>query len=170
MASIDNVWVVMTSLMCLVAAVHGLPPNSADTPLGGDILLEGESVQVMACVFQCPNGKKPEPNPDHVPSYNGCGTYGANIDFLMCPYLISCCNYHDLCYDKFGRTREECDDDFYYCTQTRPSRLVSVEAHDICTAMGKTMYAAVRAFGCPAYKSAQKNACICVSALHSHSQ
>jgi len=187
MAPVDNknIWVLVTLLMCLAAAVQGLPPNLVDTPPGGDIPpegdtplegdtlpesissegdtpLQGEIGQVMACVFQCQNGKTPVKNPNHVPSYNGCGSYGANVDFLMCPYLITCCNYHDLCYDEFGPTREECDDFFYDCTQTRPSRRVTAEAHDICTAMGKTMYATVRTFGCPAYKSAQKNACICV--------
>jgi len=143
-------FVLLTLLGCLQGAASAAIDPSGD-----------EAESQLACIYQCDNGGTAVDNPEHRPSYNGCGSYGVGIDFNKCGYLNGCCNLHDLCYDRCGTSRDRCDDEFRACTSNAPSTMIK-DAKGFCSAAGETMYYLVRLAGCSAFKSAQKNACICV--------
>lgn len=88
------------------------------------------------CVFKCPTGKHecifliivndfysstlggtPKANRDHVPSSDGCGSLGLNIDSRYLPVgeMTKCCDVHDLCYDTCNKDKELCDLEFKRC-------------------------------------------------------
>jgi secretory phospholipase A2 len=143
---------VVCLLICLSVCVIGHPVEEGKE-------LEGEVAEQMACLFQCKVGS-PVQNPDHKPSFNGCGSYGIHIDFNRCAYLTACCNAHDLCYDTCLTSRDECDNSFRECN-SNPVQFLDKDTKGLCTATGEAMYFAVRLAGCSAFKNAQANACIC---------
>jgi hypothetical protein len=66
------------------------------------------------CSYMCPDRTKPSRARDgHIPSSNGCGTAGFQVDpeFGFSP----CCDEHDMCYDTCGSDRDTCDKKFEKC-------------------------------------------------------
>lgn len=62
-------------------------------------------------------GAKTTRNRNHVPSSNGCGPLGFEIDkqYLPLQEMTSCCDKHDICYDTCNSGKEKCDVDFQRC-------------------------------------------------------
>lgn len=116
-----------------------------------------EKVFVAGCDYNCPSGLTKIQNPNYIPSFNGCGPEGFNIDFLVpprCKHYKQCCNQHDLCWDKCGISRDLCDEQFRDCLK-KTSILV-------CQTFGELAYDIVQLTGCSIFRNNQQNACICV--------
>ena len=60
----------------------------------------------------------------HVPSSNGCGSFGLEwkADSLPLEELQDCCSLHDLCYDNCGSDKDACDIEFKKCLYAVCSR------------------------------------------------
>jgi len=135
------------------------------------------SVSYDICPYTCPNDKKPFSRPGYKPGYNGCGAAGEGpLAKTVREYLsrvpslfVQCCNNHDLCYGTCNASRYECDVSFNVCLKSAVSRFLKLPmtartlAQGTCIALGldNVFYTAVAVMGCPAYKSAQREACVC---------
>jgi len=147
-------------LICLIPVVKGQTQASEADQVDPDEFEEVETESLTRfCVFGCPSGLTPLPNPDHSPSHNGCGAFGIFIDFKSCSYLNDCCKQHDICYETCGKIRAECDMEFRTCSSTPIS--VNGTTTQACTRYGGAMFHLVRAVGCLAFRNGQKRACIC---------
>ena len=116
------------------------------------------------CKMDCTKGSVPLPRPGHVPTSNGCGSLGIQLDTSMFPGFEKCCDTHDKCYDTCNKDRDQCDTVFKDCLyavcdelkKDRPSDLVQV-----CENAGGVMHAAAVGLGCTAFTQAQNKACVC---------
>eukprot|EP01088_Endostelium_zonatum_P002224 TRINITY_DN12727_c0_g1_i1.p1 TRINITY_DN12727_c0_g1~~TRINITY_DN12727_c0_g1_i1.p1 ORF type:complete len:156 (+),score=26.64 TRINITY_DN12727_c0_g1_i1:23-469(+) len=122
------------------------------------------------CKFTCPSGKTKVPNPDHVPTSNGCGAGGLLVSAGKYDFT-DCCNEHDICYDTCDRDRNECDKLFgkclaKYCKQSLTPEggkgEVSKEEKKACLNSAQLFQQGSSLFGCGTYKASQANACLCV--------
>ena len=129
------------------------------------------------CAYRCPGAKKPFSRPGYKPGYNGCGAAGEGpLAKTVRKYLsrvpslfVQCCNNHDLCYGTCNESRKQCDAKFNVCLKSAVSRFLKLPmtartlAQGTCIALGldNVFYTAVAVMGCPAFKAAQKNACVC---------
>jgi len=117
-----------------------------------------------------------------VPYSNGCGAAGEGwLAKTVRKYLskvpsafVKCCDAHDMCYGtcntniKFEH-RKNCDLKFAACLRgavhqmlgTPPALRSAAEATCITLGLDNVFHIAVSVLGCPAYKNAQKEACIC---------
>nr|AWU67136.1 putative phospholipase A2 [Crangon crangon] len=119
------------------------------------------------CLYACRGRKVPVPNPNHVPTANGCGSLGVFFDKedLSRPEMEDCCNNHDMCYDTCGSDKEVCDSVFKSCLYNtckenqKDMHMLTLKA---CKGGAKLLYTATMALGCASYKDAQHNACVCV--------
>jgi len=121
------------------------------------------------CVFECPEGWVAKPRPSHVPTSNGCGSYGLEeylkADYLPLEEFVECCHSHDRCYGTCGEDREDCDLRFKKClyARCRESRdSVSHLKYKGCQAGAKLLYTGTTAVGCKPYLEAQETACVCL--------
>ncbi|KAK3573493.1 hypothetical protein QTP86_025319, partial [Hemibagrus guttatus] len=73
-----------------------------------------------SCQFKCPDGgEKPFPRPGYKPSANGCGSHVFGSPFnVEIPFITSCCDQHDHCYDTCGQKKRDCDEQFQGCLNT----------------------------------------------------
>ena len=129
------------------------------------------SLKPGKCRYSCRRGLKKVTNKNHVPSSNGCGSFGIEVDFSHIPNLTKCCDKHDLCYDECGNPRKSCDFQFHNCLihtcdklkkksqSKKSSSLITVDA---CQITANIVYESVTKLGCSSYLKAQKNACSCV--------
>jgi hypothetical protein len=107
------------------------------------------------------------PNPDHVPSSNGCGTASAPVTGMAGSVDITpACNRHDLCYDSCNRIKIECDETFNdqmraICKAGHPKES---QALTDCYDETNVYYRAVKFFGTAAFDAAQESACLCCPA------
>jgi len=123
-----------------------------------------KDVETSSCTFECPGEAKPVAIPDHVPSHNGCGSYGFRLEeFVKIPGFTECCNIHDICYEKCNKVKDDCDEALKTCL------------HGVCEAkdlprdtsiacaihIWDWMWEVVHELGCSAYEKAQKKACSC---------
>lgn len=62
-------------------------------------------------------GAAPKPNRNHIPTANGCGSLGLQIDSKYLPVgeMTKCCDRHDVCYDTCNSDKEICDMEFKRC-------------------------------------------------------
>jgi len=128
----------------------------------------------IADLNACPNRV---PNPDHVPSFNGCGPALCpgcipenpnEISSPACaligeaPSFTAACNPHDICYDTCGIPQETCDGQFLLDMASMCLQLQNPSCRDICMVNAYLYKSAVGgAGGVLAYEPAQKNACNC---------
>lgn len=120
------------------------------------------------CIFQCPDGKKPQKNRYHVAQADGCGSFGIHIpkEHMPIAELTSCCDEHDLCYDTCNREKEKCDYTFKSCLYSicdKYKKSVGPELFSACKVAAKGMFTGTVALGCKAYKDSQERACYCRS-------
>ena len=99
---------------------------------------------------------------------NGCGAAGSfNLDWSLRAVgervITQCCNSHDLCYDRCGRTQTECDTAFRACLDRACGTLKGkgfnwwIEIRQAaCKLDGRTLFSIVNAWGSSAYNAAQK--------------
>ncbi|CAF1082960.1 unnamed protein product [Rotaria magnacalcarata] len=98
---------------------------------------------------------------------NGCGAGYFNIDQSLTDagesVIIPCCNQHDVCYDKCGRTQKQCDEAFRSCLNSACAALKGNGfqwwidfRRAACELDGRTLYTIVNAVGSFAYKAAQR--------------
>jgi len=127
------------------------------------------------CLFHCPANARGTPGRafrrlDHVPTENGCGSYGFRFEDAAFPGFTTCCNIHDRCYDECGNAKKDCDSQFQACLRVECSELdvggmspsqAKGKAKE-CNAIKDGLVLAVISFGCDAFLDAQKNACVCV--------
>ncbi|MDP2435599.1 MAG: hypothetical protein Q8P67_07640 [archaeon] len=122
---------------------------------------------VLACQFQCPDGGTPVARKEHLPSTNGCGTFGIKVGTEF--HFEPCCDDHDLCYDTCGRGKaqhkQRCDERFgtcmlRYCQDSFGS---SAERLKSCTGAANLFKMGTVGFGCGAYLTSQQSACQCLS-------
>jgi len=78
----------------------------------------------------------------------------ASTTMLPNPTFLTCCNGHDICYDTCNSGKKACDTTFKNCMMNSCSDLG-------CQMVANSFYAAVQAFGCPAYLIKQQGACLC---------
>nr|XP_002737263.2 PREDICTED: uncharacterized protein LOC100368483 [Saccoglossus kowalevskii] len=139
--------------------------NKADEPtvLVVDAMTFVQCYQHLGCnTF----GAKPEKNPNHKRTSNGCGSMGLEIDTESMPEMTRCCDRHDICYDTCGNNRNECDDRFKKCLDKmckmyKDEKKLSKQQLSGCKTTTDLMYAGTVGLGCKSYLEAQKNACIC---------
>ncbi|XP_070545465.1 group XIIA secretory phospholipase A2-like [Ptychodera flava] len=169
-----DVLLTLFGVSSVIGTVHGFGSDSFKQAAGG--LMEGlnkleglldafESVTTK-CVYKCPNGAKPKPNPHHVPSYNGCGTMGLELVTEGLPEMTKCCNKHDICYDTCGVDRIKCDEDFNkclhkMCKKYKSERNMTKRQMEGCKTTAELMSAGTLGLGCQAFLDAQKEACSC---------
>jgi hypothetical protein len=103
------------------------------------------------------------PNPDQIPSSNGCGTTSFPVSGIAGGVdLTPACNNHDLCYNTCNQTKNDCDQTFLsemrvLCAATNPTGT----NRDDCNGVADVYYRAVVSLGGSAYEGAQAAACIC---------
>ena len=123
------------------------------------------------CKFSCPKGKTKIPNPNHVPTSNGCGAGGLLVSVDKYNFT-ACCDIHDICYDTCNNERNDCDKAFgecliKYCREslapTEGSKgKVTKEEKRSCKDAANLFQQGSSLFGCGTYKASQTNACSCV--------
>lgn len=115
----------------------------------------------IASAAICPNRV---PNPDHVPSSNGCGTASFPVSGQIGKVDVTpACNNHDRCYDTCNKAKDDCDTAFKnelqaICAAGNPN---GSKALTDCVQTADVYYRAVAAFGDQPYEAAQNSACIC---------
>ncbi|KAG7333656.1 hypothetical protein KOW79_002063 [Hemibagrus wyckioides] len=118
-----------------------------------------------SCQFKCPDGgEKPFPRPGHRPSANGCGSHVFGSPFNAgIPFITSCCDQHDRCYDTCGQKKADCDEQFQGCLNNICGDLVILggESVQVCELAVSLTYDAVMYLGCKAYLTSQSAACVC---------
>lgn len=109
----------------------------------------------------------PQKNKLHVPSSDGCGSLGVNIDtdYLPAPEMAKCCDAHDICYDTCNSDKELCDLDFKRCLYKYCDSFEKGPAGDVlikgCKAAAKMLFTGTMTLGCKSYRDAQQRACYC---------
>ncbi|CAG0880232.1 unnamed protein product [Cyprideis torosa] len=119
------------------------------------------------CPFECKEGYIASPRKGHVPSANGCGTFGYQLadSQLPIPEFSICCDNHDHCYDTCGNDKDECDLYFKKClydvcrSKKKNQNLLEQKG---CKAGAKFLYTSTLAVGCAAFLAAQEDACVCI--------
>lgn len=117
------------------------------------------------CLYECKNGAKPIPRKGHVPTTNGCGSFGLTLDTKSLPEMTKCCDRHDYCYDTCNSDRGKCDDAFKECLGTMCNKLrssLTKKQHEVCKETADLIYSGTSTLGCSPYLSAQENACDCL--------
>ncbi len=122
------------------------------------------------CDFDhCGPGLAPVSDPSHVPSSDGCGAVNMLFDdsdaspVRLDPRFADCCDDHDHCYDTCNSDRDLCDLRFRRCLYRVCSTLESkLFEQDPCKAKARAAFLLVQGLGCPLYRDAQRNACMCV--------
>ncbi|CAG5135604.1 unnamed protein product [Candidula unifasciata] len=119
------------------------------------------------CRYTCPNGSKPKRRKNHIPSTNGCGSFGFQLEkYISVKELTSCCDEHDICYDTCNNSKETCDNAFKICLEKLCQSIrkaVKKDVYEVCVSTADMMYAGTVALGCKPYKDCQKKACTCDS-------
>eukprot|EP00808_Paulinella_micropora_P017370 g49285.t1 len=140
-----------------------IKPNNFGLGEGGSLNLGsifGQAGDPSRCVYECPDGVKPIPTPDHVPRFNGCGAYGIKVG--NSEIHTECCNQHDICYDTCGKKRELCEEEFKTCLDKVCSDpTLPKEKAQNCRATANIMTLATQAMGCGPFLDSQKDACTC---------
>ena len=116
------------------------------------------------CLYKCKNGAKPVHRKGHVPTTNGCGSFGLTLDTKALPEMTKCCEKHDYCYDTCNSDRGKCDDAFKQCLSGMCNRLKSSltkKQYEVCKETADLIYSGTSALGCSPYLSAQETACDC---------
>lgn len=117
------------------------------------------------CHFKCPDGSMPRPNPVHASTTNGCGVFGFQVDSQLFPAVTTCCEKHDICYDKCNSDKSKCDIDFQTCLRMICKNLHKAtggtELYEGCVSIADLAYKATDAAGCKTFLESQSNACIC---------
>lgn len=134
---------------------NGVFDNVFDTV---DDLVSGD------CIYRCKKGAKPLPRKGHVPTSNGCGSFGLQLDTSALPQMTKCCDAHDHCYDTCNQDRDQCDNDFKTCLDVMCVKLkpdITKNQFEGCKETAKLIYAGTTALGCSPYLSAQERACQC---------
>lgn len=124
-------------------------------------LAEGKAFE---CKYKCEKDKKTVPRPGHIPTSNGCGSFGIEFDTAKLPEMTSCCDVHDKCYDTCNTDKGHCDKEFKDCLLKMCDSMQStlnVEEYEGCQATAEIMYRGTMALGCTPFKNAQKKACTC---------
>ena len=112
-----------------------------------------------ACGPSCMAGYYYLERPNFNYSSNGCGSYGVTVS---APFGANpCCTTHDYCYSNCSTTKSNCDTSFDNCLTTQCATLNSSVDRDACSAQAELFFGAVMELGCPAYDSAQDQACEC---------
>ncbi|XP_069123094.1 group XIIA secretory phospholipase A2-like [Argopecten irradians] len=118
------------------------------------------------CTFTCPKSKQViKPRTDHVPTSNGCGSYGMALNTEKLPKMTKCCDSHDICYDTCNSNKESCDRNFKQCLENMCHDMADSLSHEEfegCEATAELMYQGTAVLGCNSFKEAQQNACECV--------
>ena len=138
--------------------------DNIDTDMGDIKLDDLSSLFSDECVYKCKNGEKPIPRKGHVPSSNGCGSFGLTLNTKALPEMTKCCDQHDFCYDTCNSDREKCDNDFKHCLSTICERLkpgLTEKLYKGCKDTADMIYTGTYALGCSPFLSAQENACDC---------
>ena len=105
-----------------------------------------------------------------MPSSDGCGSLGLNIDtdYLPAPEMANCCESHDICYDTCNSDKELCDLDFKRCLYKFCDTFEKGPAGDMlnkgCKAAAKMLFTGTMTLGCKSFLDAQQRACFCSSA------
>ncbi|KAH9498399.1 hypothetical protein Btru_008181 [Bulinus truncatus] len=152
----------------VVASSNGLVSETMHDVLGSLQNIVGSFTDYVGdrngCHFQCQKGLKPYPNPKHVPSTNGCGSFGLKFDsHIKIKDVTKCCDEHDYCYDTCNKSKEKCDSNFKKCLTGLCNTIkdyLSKKNFEACKQGADMMYAATVALGCKPYKDSQANACI----------
>jgi secretory phospholipase A2 len=106
----------------------------------------------------------------HIPTSDGCGSLGVNIDteYLPAPEMAKCCDAHDICYDTCNSDKELCDLDFKRCLYKYCDSFEKGPAGDVlikgCKAAAKMLFTGTMTLGCKSYQDAQQRACFCPAA------
>ncbi|CAF3202259.1 unnamed protein product [Rotaria sp. Silwood2] len=91
---------------------------------------------------------------------NGCGPVTLNIDTFLQNIgenvLIVCCNEHDLCYDKCGKTQFTCDTTFLHCMIEACQQLLSSSKINRCQNDARILFWLAIFGGQAAYQQAQQ--------------
>ena len=123
------------------------------------------------CPYECPRlGHSPVPRPGHIKSSNGCGSLDVIFDdsedslIHMEAGFMECCHEHDLCYDTCGADKDLCDLTFKRCLYSVCKGKAETQILDkkACKIKAKLAYMSVIGVGCQSFRSAQKDACVCV--------
>lgn len=118
----------------------------------------------------------PVKNKQHVPTSDGCGALGMNIDkqYLPAPEMATCCDAHDICYDTCNSDKELCDLDFKRCLykycdtfEKGPTGEIIIKG---CKAAAKMLFTGTMTLGCKSYLDAQQRACFCPSNSQNQNQ
>nr|CAB3260927.1 uncharacterized protein LOC100176290 [Phallusia mammillata] len=126
--------------------------------------------QDKKCSYKCPTGYRKSVNYSHIPTSNGCGSLGVDVDLSHLSSLEACCDEHDVCYDTCKMDKEKCDNSFYQCLMNSCTRMSSKRKRNdaatftinTCKITAGLIYQGVVSLGCKSYLDAQKNACKCV--------
>lgn len=111
------------------------------------------------CGEVCPQGySKVERGGNYVPSTNGCGTDGFNVEPTF--PLTPCCDVHDRCYGTCGKSKMACDDDFQKCMR-RVCEKVKGSAKGSCDGEAMIFNMGVRSLGCGPFRVSQELGCMC---------
>jgi secretory phospholipase A2 len=129
---------------------------------GMQALVAGAFLDGATCDMSnmCPHGSQMVPNPSHLPSSNGCGTMGVRVSTGAFDFE-PCCETHDLCYDRCGSSRQECDEEFAHCLQ---EYCAECDGGQQCSSSARLFHLGSSTFGCAAFQDAQRQACMCVDA------
>ena len=109
----------------------------------------------------------PVRNKLHVPSSDGCGSLGMNIntEYLPAPEMGRCCDAHDICYDTCNSDKELCDLEFKRCLYKYCDTFEKSSTGDLlikgCKAAAKMLFTGTMTLGCKSYLDAQQRACYC---------
>ncbi|CAH1795251.1 unnamed protein product [Owenia fusiformis] len=150
---------ILQSIQILVDAQGGGGDAMMGDLIGGLLNAMGGADDSI-CKFECPNGETPVPNKGHVPTSNGCGSFGIQFDTSAIPKMVECCDKHDHCYDTCNKLRSDCDKKFQKCLLNKCEKLKSKE-QKACKSTAQLMSSGSAALGCESYLQSQKNACLC---------
>ena len=121
------------------------------------------------CSLTCPTNQTLRFNPNATLIMpNGCGVQG----FLAPQPFVDfggCCDVHDLCYASCQVAKDDCDRSFAACMEDQCRRQfrdgfnVGTPRRRLqCEAQARTFRLAVTLLGCPYFKAAQNESCLCV--------
>ena len=100
---------------------------------------------------------------NNIESANGCGS-SFNINGLLKTVgeavIIPCCNQHDYCYERCGKTKTSCDNAFHSCMRNAcDNQNKSISIKKLCNVDADALHRIVTLFGSGAYNRAQKQFC-----------
>lgn len=156
----------------------GSPSSSAPpAPAGGALRLLATGLAGPVLVARLPRPAAalllcPErvPDPDHVPTANGCGPSGLGAavpDRWRRVDFAGACARHDRCYGTCNTDRQACDDAFLArlraaCRRAYPDATARQRGlRRRCGEAARAYHAAVAGLGSPAFEAAQAAACLC---------